>query len=142
MKKVEIKIVNEALPFLVKGMSLKDNEEVIGFPYVHMVQEGDNVNYANIILVPDETGEKAFVQHPILGQMYRYSHKNEDGEAVFEDTSIEDEAVAEATKLSNGVGDDIPEPIKKLIMITFFNGVKWASEHGVTVNNFKKDDKK
>ena len=143
MKKVEVKIVDEALPFLVKGMSVKSNEEVIGFPYVHMVEDNGQYRYANIIFVPDAESENAFVQHPIVGPMYRYSHRNADGETLFEDVSVENEVVAAANDVASSVSNsdgELADGLRKLAAALFIMGVKWGAEHGVTNNKFKKND--
>ena len=140
MKKVEIRIVNEAIPFLVKGMSLRTNEEVIGFPYVHMIEEADgSVKYVNIILTPDGEGEDGFIQHPIAGNMYKYCYKDENGESVFEDRNLEDETVKAAMFVANSI-EDPTEAMKKIIMTTFMVGAKWAADHGATSVNLTKID--
>lgn len=140
MEKTGVKIVREGIPFLVKGLSRITNENVLGYPYVHVVEKDGETKYLNIILVPEEHGINAFSQHPIEGPMYKFSRIDENGEAVFEDECAEKDIVAEAKRLSDALGD-VSDELKKAIMLSFMQGVKWGAVHGITINNFRENDK-
>lgn len=140
MKKIGVKTVQDAIPFLVKGLSRLTNENVIGYPYVHVVEKDGETRYLNIILVPEENGVNVFTQHPIEGKMYKFSHMDENGEAVFDDECAEKEIVAEAKRLSDALGE-VSDELKRAIMLSFMQGVKWGAEHGITINNFRENDK-
>ena len=93
-----LKTFEEALPFLVKGVSAKLNTPVIGFPYIYTFRDKDGeLRYCNCIFVPVEDNgtleeqngydicftDKEF--HPIKGPMYKFVRLEEDGTAIFED---------------------------------------------------------
>ena len=150
----KIVTLKSSIPYLVKGKSAKTNEDVIGFPYVYIGSTaGGNIGHCNIIISPSEIDKAIGVDgkfaicfdeseiHPIIGPMYRYSY-NEGDAVVFEDAENVKEMIAKASLEAAGVKEDenldtennLLDVFKKVSMAKFIEGVKWAAQHGITLN--------
>ena len=147
-------IATKAIPFLVKGISIKTGSPVIGFPYVFMIETEEGLKTYNCILLPvfrptaPDPERNPFATfdgceiHPISGEMNRFSHMGEDNKIKFEDESVEAEVTEAAVKAVSFLSDETASQkiTKTLLMAKFIEGVRWAAEHGVTPKGLKKDD--
>ena len=155
---IKMDIIEESIPYLVKGRSLRTGQTVIGFPYVYTkVNDDGQVIYCNCILVPRADdgkhldlnedyaiGFKKDEFHVISGPMHKVVSITEQGKVVFDG----DDSVMGTKDISNAVEKQfraMPESseyellLKKAAIRIFLEGIRWAAENKITAKNFEKE---